>query len=269
MIQRFTLFHRITHGLIIVSFLGLVMTGMPLLYSHTRWGEVLYTLMGGYEVARLIHRACAVVTGIYAGLHLAWLLWRAATGGLRSMLWGPDSLVPQPKDFQDLWQDCLWFVGLGSRPAFERWTYWEKFDYWAIFWGISVIGTSGLVLWFPVVAVPYLPPWVLNAALTVHGEEALLAAGFIFTIHFFHSHLRPEKFPVDPVMFTGRVTEEELSHEHPLYYQRLQAQGALETLRVTPVPPFLERLLPYLWIPPVVVGGIMLLLMIWGSVVRG
>lgn len=26
-----------------------------------------------------------------------------------------------------------WFVGKGPRPIFERWTYYEKFDYWAVF----------------------------------------------------------------------------------------------------------------------------------------
>ena len=265
MIRRFPLFHRITHGLVIVSFLGLVLTGMPLLFSHTRWGELMYALLGGQASARWIHRGCAVVTFLYAGLHVGWLVWRAARGGLRSMLWGPDSLVPQPKDFRDFWQDCRWLLGLGPRPEFERWTYWEKFDYWAIFWGIVVIGGSGLMLWFPGAALRYLPPWMLNAAVIVHGEEALLAAGFIFTIHFFHSHMRPEKFPFDPVIFTGRVSEEELAHERPLYYRRLKAQGDLESLKVGPADPSLERLLPFLWVPSVALGGIMLLLMIWGT----
>ncbi|MAF06241.1 MAG: hypothetical protein CL389_00105 [Acidiferrobacteraceae bacterium] len=269
MIQRFSLFHRITHGLIIVSFLGLVLTGMPLLYSHTRWGEVVYTLMGGYEMARLIHRAGALVTFLYAGLHLGWLLWRATRVGVKSLLWGPDSMVPQPRDFRDFWQDCRWLFGLGPRPAFERWTYWEKFDFWAIFWGIIVIGGSGLVLWFPAFLLRYFPPWLFHVALIVHSEEALLAASFIFTIHFFHSHLRPGKFPVDPVMFTGRVTEDELAHERPLYYRRLQAQGDMEALRVAPAPPLLERLLPYIWVPPVAIGGLMLFLMIWGAVSVG
>lgn len=269
MIQRFSSYHRITHGLIIMSFLGLVLTGMPLLYSHSRWAKLLYALMGGYEIARLIHRGCALVTFLYAGLHLAWLTWRAATGGLKAMLWGPDSLVPQPRDVRDFWQDCRWLLGLGPRPEFERWTYWEKFDYWAIFWGIVVIGSSGLVLWFPSVVLNYLPPWLFQVALIVHGEEALLAAGFIFAIHFFHSHLRPEKFPVDRVMFTGRVNEADLAQERPLYYRRLRAQGGLESLRVAPLPAQLERLLPCLWLPPVAIGLLLLFLMIWGALSGG
>ena len=86
-------------------------------------------------------------------------------------------------------------------------TYWEKFDYWAVFWGMAIIGGSGLMLWFPEAFARVLPGWVFNIALLVHGEEALLAVGFIFTIHFFNSHLRPDKFPMDMVIFTGRVTD--------------------------------------------------------------
>ena len=32
-----------------------------------------------------------------------------------------------------------------------------------------------------------MPGWVINIALIIHSDEALLAAGFIFTFHFFNS----------------------------------------------------------------------------------
>jgi hypothetical protein len=72
----------------------------------------------------------------------------------------------------------------------------------------------------------------------VHGEEALLAVGFIFTIHFFNSHLRPEKFPMDTVIFTGRVTDEELREERPDEFDRLQAERALDRMRIAPAKPW-------------------------------
>ena len=62
-------------------------------------------------------------------------------------------------------------------------------------------------------------------------DEALLAVGFIFTIHFFNGHLRPEKFPMDPVIFTGRLAEEEFRRDHPEEYERLRAEGRLEARR--------------------------------------
>jgi hypothetical protein len=68
----------------------------------------------------------------------------------------------------------------------------------------------------------------------VHGHEALLAVGFIFTIHFFNGHVRPEKFPMDMVIFTGRVTEHELREERPLEYERLRRAGGLAAIETTP-----------------------------------
>ena len=124
-----------------------------------------------------------------------------------------------------------WFVGRGPRPRFDRFTYWEKFDYWAVFWGMGIIGGSGLLLWFPVFFARFVPGWVFNIALLVHGEEALLAVGFIFTIHFFNGHLRPEKFPMDTVIFTGGSPWTSCAHERPAEYARLQREGGLDALR--------------------------------------
>jgi hypothetical protein len=90
---------------------------------------------------------------------------------------------------------------------------------------MAIIGGSGLLLWFPEAFARVVPGWVFNIALLVHGEEALLAVGFIFTIHFFNSHLRPEKFPMDLVIFTGRVSEEALRDERPAEYARLVKRG--------------------------------------------
>jgi hypothetical protein len=114
-------------------------------------------------------------------------------------------MVPRGKDFTDFVGNFRWFLYLGRRPRFDRWTYWEKFDYFAVFWGVAIIGFSGLVLWFPQFFTTFLPGWFLNAAHVVHSDEALLATGFIFIFHFFHTHLRPETFPLDPVIFTGRI----------------------------------------------------------------
>ena len=94
-----------------------------------------------------------------------------------------------------------WFVGKGPRPNYGRWTYWEKFDYLAVFWGVAIIGFSGLVLWFPVFFTKFFPGWVINVSQIIHSDEALLAVGFIFTVHFFNTHFRPEAFPMDTVIF--------------------------------------------------------------------
>src|SRR4029079_6110395 len=127
--------------------------------------------------------------------HVARLVARVAIRRDYSIFWGPASMAPQPKDLIDMYRHMLWVNRLGKTALFDRYAYWEKFDYWAVFWGMAIIGGSGLLLWFPVAFARVMPGWAFNIALLVHGEEALLAVGFIFTIHFFNSHLRPEKFP--------------------------------------------------------------------------
>jgi hypothetical protein len=190
--------------------------------------------LGGFGVTSVLHRTLAVVLMATFAVHVGTLLRRLLRGE-RSLLWGPDSLVPQPRDVWELYAHVRWFLRLGPQPAFDRYTYWEKFDYWAVFWGMVVIGGSGLMLWFPEFFARFVPGWVFNVALLVHGEEALLAVGFIVTIHFFNSHMRPHKFPMDLVMFTGVVEEQEYARERPLEYARLQATGALAS-RLDPAP---------------------------------
>jgi len=131
--------------------------------------------------------------------------------------------------------------GLGRRPRYGRWTYWEKFDYFAVFWGVAVIGTTGLVLWFPELFTYLIPGWSVNVATIIHSDEALLAVGFIFTIHFFNTHFRPDKFPMDPVIFTGRVTLDELKYDKPAEYEARVKDGTLDEHLFDPVPETVEK----------------------------
>ncbi len=238
---RLNLYHRYLHGMVIVSFLGLVATGMPLKFSHTRWAVWLSHFLGGFETAGFFHRVFALMTFLYFGLHLGYVAYLLLVRKETGLFWGPNSMVPQPKDFIEIYQHFRWFLGLGPRPRFDRWTYWEKFDYWAVFWGIAIIGSSGLFLWFPTFFARFFPGWVFNIALIVHSDEALLAAAFIFTVHFFNTHLRPESFPFDPVIFTGRVREEELIKKHPVEYERMVLEGTLERFRAEPPPLWLRN----------------------------
>jgi cytochrome b subunit of formate dehydrogenase len=191
-------------------------------------------LFGGFHVAGRLHRTFAILLITVFLTHLGRIIYKIAIGGDYGLLWGPRSMVPQPRDIRDLMHHMRWFVGRGPRPSFERYTYWEKFDYWAVFWGMAIIGGSGLLLWFPETLSRIVPGWVFNIALMIHGEEALLAVGFIFTVHFFNGHLRPEKFPMDMVIFTGRLSEAELQHERPGEFARLESSGELRDLIVRP-----------------------------------
>ena len=237
--ERFDRIDRVMHAFLMTTFIGCAITGLPPLFSDHDWAAALARGLGGFEMAALIHRICAAVMIVVWLLHVVRLFTDALRRtGFLAMVWGPNSMVPQPQDIIDIWLHFKWFVGKGPRPQFDRWTYWEKFDYWAVFWGMAIIGGSGLVLWFPQQFALFLPGWVFNVATVVHGEEALLAVGFIFTIHFFNGHIRPEKFPMDTVIFTGRIPEHELKEERPNEYRRLVSEGRLEAMEAPPPTPW-------------------------------
>jgi cytochrome b subunit of formate dehydrogenase len=240
-IVRFGRTERIQHAILIITFLGLAATGLPLRFSEAAWAPALSRLFGGFAAAGLFHRAFATALLMLFVIHVSRLAIRVLRGD-RTVLWGPASMVPQPPDLRDFYQHVRWFFGRGPRPVFERFTYWEKFDYWAVFWGMTIIGGSGLLLWFPESFARLLPGWVFNVALLLHGDEALLAVGFIVTIHFTNCHLRPRKFPMDLVIFTGTVTETELRHDRRAEYDRLVRTGQLDALAVEgPDPATLRR----------------------------
>jgi cytochrome b subunit of formate dehydrogenase len=154
---------------------------------------------------------------------------------------GPTSMIPNMQDLRDVVSMFRWFFGRAPRPQFDRYSYWQKFDYWAPFWGAAVIGFSGLMLFLPEKTATVLPGWVFNIATIVHAEEALLATMFLFTVHFFNSHFRPDRFPMSTIMFTGAVPLEEFKFEHRLEYERLQASGELEKYLVRPPSAALEK----------------------------
>lgn len=234
-LRRFTPLERTLHVLVIISFFGLVITGTPLYFSHTGWAWALIHWVGGFQAAGLIHRVCAVITFGYFGFHVGHVTYRAIRSPDKGgFFWGPNSIVPQPKDVQDIARMFKWFLGKGARPRFDRFSYMDKFDYWGEFWGVAIIGSTGLMLWFPEFFARFLPGWTFNVATIVHGIEALLATGVIFTAHFFNVHLRPEKFPIDVVIFTGRATTQYMKEEHPLEYERAVREGRLEGLVASP-----------------------------------
>lgn len=240
---RFSRLNRVLHVIMIVSFISLATTGMTLKFAYTEWAAILSRIFGGYETAGYIHRTAATaMVGIFI-THLIDLTRRRKRefGSWKGMILGPNSMLFNRRDLREFIASIKWFLGKGSRPSYGRWTYWEKFDYFAVFWGIAVIGSTGFVLWFPEFFTLFLPGWAINVATIIHSDEALLATGFIFTVHFFNTHLRPEKFPMDIVIFTGRMSVEELERDKPGEYETLRAKGELEKHLADPYPPIVLR----------------------------
>ncbi len=226
--MRFTRAQRYLHATLFTTFLGLAATGLPLRFSESIWARALAQSVGGFGAILFFHKLCALVLTLAFLIHVKDLFTRALIHREKGIFWGATSMVANWKDVKDIFGHFRWFLGLGPRPRFERYAYWEKFDYWAVFWGMVVIGFSGYAMWFAPFFAHFLPGWALNAVLVIHSEEGLLAILFIFSIHFVNTHLRPDSYPMDMVIFTGVESEEEFKTKRPLEYERLAAQGKLE-----------------------------------------
>ncbi len=266
-VRRFTTYQRNLHLTVIGSFLGLALTGMLLKFSYAPWAKALVKAFGGFQSAGVIHRLCAIATFTYFVLHLVdvYRQRRASGKGWLRFIFDRDSMMLNARDWREFVGSIRWFLKKGPRPDYGRWTYWEKFDYFAVFWGVAVIGLTGLILWFPTVFTHVLPGWAVNVATTIHSDEALLAVCFIFSIHFFNTHFRPEKFPIDTVIFTTGVPLEELKKDRPREYRELVESGQLESL-VMPAPlPAASRKWKRFGFTALGIGLMLIVLMLYAS----
>jgi predicted CXXCH cytochrome family protein len=270
-IQRFSTQQRWIHLFVILSFVALALTGMMLKFAHMSWAHYMANFIGGVAVAGTIHRFAAVITFGYFFTHLFALfrLKKERKVSWFKLIFDSGSMWFNKKDIQDFWGTIKWFLGLGPRPQYGRWTYWEKFDYFAVFWGVAIIGFSGLMLWFPEFFTIIFPGWLINVATIIHSDEALLAVGFIFTIHFFNTHLRPESFPLDPVIFTGLVPLDEYKEDRSEDYRKIKESGKLKKMVVQTEISSKRMLLVKIFGYGLLIIGILLIILIIYSMLIG
>jgi len=229
------------------------------MFIETTWGKRLAWVFGGYESCLALHRIVGVFMICLLLIHLFYLAYKIDWRHLPRSLFGPDSLLPQPSDIISFFRHVAWFFGLGEAPKFGRWGYWEKFDYWAVFWGIPVLGLTGLALSYPMLASRLMPGWGLNLAFWIHRIEAILAMAHVFVIHFFIGHLRRHNFPMDRAMFEGSVDFDSAREERALWIERLEGAGKLQSL-VIPEARRGLRALYYLFGYAVMAAGVFLLI---------
>ena len=222
-VVRFDAHQRVQHFLMMSSFIVLALTGLPQKFSDLGVSQWWVSSLGGLETVRWIHRGAGLTMLADCLYHLTYLCYRI---GVQRRL-EPLGMIPTPNDLRDAAQSILYYLGVKpEKPKFGRYSYLEKFDYWAVFWGIAMIGTSGLLLMFAVDAARILPGQAISVALTVHSDEALLAVGWIVVVHLFNVHLAPWAFPMNPAIFTGRMRADRYAEEHPLEWERLEAARA-------------------------------------------
>jgi len=228
-VLRFPLHFRIQHILLIISVTLLVLTAIPLWatrYPFAGWPAGVMDRFGGLEAARAVHRGAGLLLIFTFAYHLLYI-WIHPDGRRDFLL-----MLPTKKDFVDLYQNLRYFLGKSENPPrFGRFAYFEKFDYWAVFWGCMIMIGTGIIMLYPQAVAAVLPPtWikpVFGAAREAHYHEAILAALALFTWHVFNVHFKPGKFPGSMVWWHGRITREEQEKEHPLEHEEMVSVSAL------------------------------------------
>jgi cytochrome b subunit of formate dehydrogenase len=240
---RFTVNQRIQHIILAVSVVVLVLTGMPLKFSDASWAPYLYSLFGGIKAAPVIHKTFGAILMILFFYHVGYLVYvigkyhiepaKKEKGKLSTIdklkIIGTQGLVPNLKDAFDI-RDLMkyLFYLTNKRPDGDNFTWKEKFDYWAPFWGMVIIGGSGLIMWNKEITTQIIPGGLLNFSIIAHSDEALLAALFLFIWHWYNVHFSMSVFPMGTVFLTGYLPEELMVEEHYQHYVEVMKKAGLE-----------------------------------------
>lgn len=218
MFLRFTPAHRIEHMVHLVAFVLLAVTGLLQRFSYLSWVAYVASLLGGLEKLRAVHRVAAIALALTSVYHAWEILETWFVRREKGPMW------PQWQDFQDLWQNVKYNLGLASRrPQYDRFSIEEKMEYWALLWGTLLMGVTGLMMWWAEAITRLLPGWLIPVARALHGWEAVLAVLAILTWHMYHVLVKTRNTSI----FTGYMTEEEMKHEHPREYRRILKAYAL------------------------------------------
>ena len=218
--QRFHILHRMLHIVIIFNFTFLAITGFLLHFSEFGWARFLVSLMGGAGAAGWLHRFCAVFLYVGIVVHVLWLFYYKIV--LNQNLFGPDSILPGKKDIGDLYQNLRYVFNKGTPPLFDRFSYLQKLDYWAVMLGMQSMGITGLMLCFPEFFASIFPGYFINIAGHFHFHEAVLAVMYIGIVHMSDTHLVPDIFPMEKTIFTGVIERDRFVEDHPEEWKRQQ-----------------------------------------------
>lgn len=236
--HRFSLNERIQHIILAVTVILLVLTGMPLRFHNAPWASYFYAVFGGIEYAPIVHRVAGSILLVLFVYHLYYLGRNILKNGLLPMkhrgeltvmnvikLFLTLPMMPNLKDLRDV-RDLFKYLFFLSdqRPQGAKWTWKEKFDYWAPFWGMLIIGTSGLIMWNESLSARLFTGQIINYALIAHSDEALLAALFLFIWHWYNVHFSISVFPMGKAFLSGYLSEDLMIEEHYEHYVEVMTE---------------------------------------------
>jgi formate dehydrogenase subunit gamma len=217
--QRLSLNLRLQHFVMLSSIIILVITGLPLKFHEAAFSHAIISFFGGITNSALVHRFAATGLIGVGAFHLLYTVFTRS--GRRDFM----LLLPKPQDLKDYVHQIKYFLGkVPDKAKFGRFSYIEKFDYWAVYWGMLIMIGSGLMLWFESIVMTFLPKFILDIAKEAHSDEAMLATLAIVIWHFYNVHLNPHKFPMSKTWITGKISKHELIDEHMLEYEEIMRQ---------------------------------------------
>jgi len=234
---RFKLNFRLQHIGLLTTTIMLILTGVPLKFPKNGASQFIIDMFGGTAGARSVHHFFAlgmIAVGIY---HLFYIFWNES--GRKDFF----ELLPRFKDFTDVYNQMKIYLGFRKEKVrYRRFSYVEKFDYWAVYWGLVMMIGTGTAMWlfqgkftplfFGEIDLPFGPQMVTNSLHAIcremHSDEALLATLVIIGWHFYNVHLNPHKFPMSKVWLTGKISEKEMMEDHFVEYREMMAKKKLE-----------------------------------------
>jgi formate dehydrogenase subunit gamma len=220
---RFNLLRRIEHILLIISFSTLGLTGLIQKYSQAGISEWLVALLGGIEIVRIIHRIAAILFILESVFHFVYAGYLLYVKGLSA------SMLPGLKDGKDVVQFFLSNLNLSKKaPKMGRYNFMEKLEYWALIWGLILMGTTGFMLWNPIAVTKVLPGQFIPAAKVAHGLEAVLAVLAILFWHFYNVHVKS----FNTSMFNGKMSRHHMEEEHGEELEQIDTDATAKPLPI-------------------------------------
>ena len=247
---RFTPTERFEHIVLLVTFAGLALTGMPQSYVEIEWVRGLIWLMGGIESIRIVHRILATILMAECIFHGGILSYKAIVLGRRA------TMMPGFKDVQDAINWVLFNLGLRQEhPHMPRYNFGEKVEYLAVVWGTVIMVITGFMMWNPIAVSSVLPGQFIPAARAAHAGEALLAVVSILIWHMWNVHIR--RF--NKSMFTGKLSREAMEEEHAAELEFIESGQSY----ITHSDEQIKQSTPYFIVYAVVVTAILTAGLVW------
>ncbi len=222
---RMTAHERCQHGVLVLSFVLLVVTGFMLRYPEAWWVVGIRNLSArAFQWRGWSHRIAGVVMLGGGVWHIYYL---AFTVPGRSLF---RDLLPRWRDLTDPFLVLRYNLGLSpTKPSFGRFSYIEKAEYWALVWGTLLMGATGAILWFENTSIGLFTKLGFDISRTVHFYEAILATLAIIVWHFYFVIFNPDIYPMNLAWLTGRMSEGEMLEEHPLQLAELKSSETKPT----------------------------------------